>query len=587
MKDLEKTFIEDKIPKKAFFAKRDILWYFVFLGFAVNYMIRVNLNIAIVSMVKAKPKHSGSSHIGECYKNQDLADRSETDDNDIHFISNTTILNETLLNTSSLLQHGDLNLTTYHHDPDSGEFEWDEHVQGLILGCFFWIHWATQLPGGLLATVYGTKLVFGLSNFMGIIINFAVPYAANLGANYLIALRMVQGILTGFAWPAMHTMTAKWIPPNERSKFVTAYLGSSVGAAVTFPMCGYIIALWGWEYVFYASGLLGTIWFICWWLFVFDSPNEHPTITDEERDYIISSLGHSVSKEKEPVPWRAILTSVPMWMNILAQWGGIWGLFTLMTHAPTYIKFIHGMNIQATGIIAGIPHVLRMVWAYVFSLLGDYWLRTEAMSRTNVRKVATAVCCGGQGVFMLLLAYSGCNYTSAIIYMTFATAIHGAVSTGPLASFVDLSPNHAGVQLGLSGMISVMPGFLSPIIVSYLTFNNQTVDQWQKVFWIATAWLIGSAILYVVFGRSDLQSWNAPHRKDGQASNGLLETELKVLNGKEEDEHDDGDLKKESGLLHPTWKSNFIMETNHQTINGDLSTETTKTVCDIKTEKEI
>lgn len=29
----------------------------------------------------------------------------------------------------------------------------------------------------------------------------------------------------GFAWPAMHNMTAKWIPPNERSKFVTAYLG--------------------------------------------------------------------------------------------------------------------------------------------------------------------------------------------------------------------------------------------------------------------------------------------------------------------------------------------------------------------------
>lgn len=51
-----------------------------------------------------------------------------------------------------------------------------------------------------------------------------------------------------------------------------------------------------------------------------------------------------------PVPWRALLTSVPVWTNVLAQWGGIWGLFTLMTHAPTYFKMIHGWNIKAVCI---------------------------------------------------------------------------------------------------------------------------------------------------------------------------------------------------------------------------------------------
>ena len=34
---------------------RDVLWCLVFCGFAVNYMIRINLNIAIVEMVKPKP----------------------------------------------------------------------------------------------------------------------------------------------------------------------------------------------------------------------------------------------------------------------------------------------------------------------------------------------------------------------------------------------------------------------------------------------------------------------------------------------------------------------------------------------------
>jgi hypothetical protein len=43
------------------------------------------------------------------------------------------------------------------------------------------------------------------------------------------------------------------------------------------------------------------------------------------------------------------MLSVPVWMNILAQWGGIWGFFTLMTHAPSYFKFIHGWSIQAVS----------------------------------------------------------------------------------------------------------------------------------------------------------------------------------------------------------------------------------------------
>jgi hypothetical protein len=44
---------------------------------------------------------------------------------------------------------------------------------------------------------------------------------------------------------------------------------------------------------------------------------------------------------------------------------------------------------------------------------------------------------------MLGLAFSGCNSTAAIVFSTVATAASGAVSTGPLASLIDLSPNFA------------------------------------------------------------------------------------------------------------------------------------------------
>lgn len=38
------------------------------------------------------------------------------------------------------------------------------------------------------------------------------------------------------------------------------------------------------------------------------------------------------------------------------------------------------------------PHLMRMIFAYLFSMLSDYLLRTDRLSRTNVRKLATGVC---------------------------------------------------------------------------------------------------------------------------------------------------------------------------------------------------
>jgi len=61
-----------------FMSARDSLWYMVFIGFAVNYMIRLNINIGIVSMVKSRPPTLGNiSHSSVCVQSQS----SPTSDN--------------------------------------------------------------------------------------------------------------------------------------------------------------------------------------------------------------------------------------------------------------------------------------------------------------------------------------------------------------------------------------------------------------------------------------------------------------------------------------------------------------------------
>ncbi|XP_034229962.1 sialin-like [Thrips palmi] len=496
----------------AWLTSRQVLWIMVFIGFAVNYMVRINMNIALVAMVepprpmevmddngtRVQPAVTGT----QCIVPDSVADAVQH----AALSSNDT---------------DDLEEETAARPEGSERFRWNAHEQGMVLGAFFWLYWSTQVPGGVLAQRYGTKIVFGLGNLVPALLAFAIPAASRFHYGALLAIRLAQGCISGLTWPAMHDMTAKWIPPNERSRFVTAYLGGSVGASVTYPVCGLIIDAMGWEAVFYISGALGVLWWLAWVVLVFDSPDEHPRIASTERLYIQKALAGNVAKKQLPTPWRAILMSLPVWMNIVAQWGGLWGLLTLMTQAPSYFRYVHGWGIRMTGLLSGLPQLCRMLFAVVFSTIGDYLLKSGRMSRTNVRKMATAMCNIGQAVFVLGLAFSGCDKYAAILFLTAATAANGAVSTGALASMVDISPNFASIVLGINGVVTVLPGFISPIVVGALTYQNQSVEQWRIVFCITAAMLLVTGVAYVLFGRSEVQPWNEPADREGHSGNGL------------------------------------------------------------------
>ncbi|XP_014470569.1 PREDICTED: sialin isoform X2 [Dinoponera quadriceps] len=471
--------------KKELFTCRDVLWYMVFCGFAINYVLRINLNLIIVAMVIPYPK---AAAVAQCsVENSTASWTNETDSNVFFPITTPSYSSENV---------------TYED-----RFAWNEYQQGLALGSYYWLHWLSQVPGGLLARRYGTKLVFGLGNFLTALLGFFIPYATHLYS--LLALRVLQGLIAGVAWPSMHDMTAKWIPPNERSKFVSAYLGSSVGVAITYPLCAAVSSTLGWGASFHVTSLLGVIWYCFWHFLVYDSPQQHPRISDEEKKYIVDNIAGSVEEEEtKEIPWKEILRSGPVWVTIAAHWSGAWGFFTLMAQAPSYFNFVHGWDINAAGVLAGAPHVLRMIFSYFYSIMSDWLLRTNRMSLTNVRKLATFVCTGVQGIFIIALGYSGCQPLLAVVFMMTGTAVNGAVSASSLASFVDLSPNYASVLLGTCGMIVTWSGFISPAIVGILTNNNQTVGQWRVAFLIAAANSLAGCIIYMIFGTSKEQPWN-------------------------------------------------------------------------------
>ncbi|KAL7638981.1 UNVERIFIED_CONTAM: hypothetical protein RMT77_010515 [Armadillidium vulgare] len=74
----------------------------------------------------------------------------------------------------------------------SGDFDWDEFTQGLILGAFFWGYIWFQIPGGRIAEIVGPRKVYGCTILVSSIISLFIPMASHASPIAVIVLRILM-----------------------------------------------------------------------------------------------------------------------------------------------------------------------------------------------------------------------------------------------------------------------------------------------------------------------------------------------------------------------------------------------------------
>uniref|UniRef100_A0A8C2HTX3 Sialin n=1 Tax=Cyprinus carpio TaxID=7962 RepID=A0A8C2HTX3_CYPCA len=436
-------------------------------GFFVAYALRVNLSVAMVDMVKNRSSVNNSSSVCPHH-------------------------------TSNLWSHI-LHMQTV--------YDWDSETQGWILGSFFYGYILTQIPGGYLARKYGAKWLFGIGILCTVIFTLLTPVAADLGAGYLIAVRVLEGIGEGVSYPAMHAMWASWAPPLERSRLLTiSYTGAQLGTVVALPLCGQICFYLDWTYVFYIFGAVGLLWFVLWAYFVSNSPSFHKRISEDEKTYIMASLKNELSPTTDYIPWTSILKSLPLWAIVVAHFSYNWTFYTLLTLLPTYMNDILGFSIQQNGMLSALPYLGCWLLALLGGQLADL-LREKYLIRTViVRKAFTIVGMVGPAVFLIAAGYTGCNYVLAIAFLTLSSSLGGISASGFNINHLDIAPSYAGILLGITNSFATIPGMVGPVIARSLTKSN-TIPEWQIVFYISAAINIFGAVFFTIFGKGTVQPW--------------------------------------------------------------------------------
>lgn len=82
----------------------------------------------------------------------------------------------------------------------SGEFDWSEKTQGMILSAFYYGYIITHIPGGLLAQKFGGKQTLGLGIFSTALFTVLTPAVARMGSLQLIILRFLMGLGEVSTW---------------------------------------------------------------------------------------------------------------------------------------------------------------------------------------------------------------------------------------------------------------------------------------------------------------------------------------------------------------------------------------------------
>ena len=352
-------------------------------------------------------------------------------------------------------------------------FTWSENIQSLLLSSFFGGYVCTQIPSGQWARKWGAKNLFFYGILISAVLCLLTPYVVEIGDwPLLFVVRIIQGLAQGVLFPCTHTVLSKWSPPNERASLCTfAYAGTFFGAILIFGNSGWLVPTpLGWTAVFYLSGFLGVAWCIVWHIWGANTPDNYKGISSAEKSMIVSSLESNQHNDKESVsnlktPWMSIAKSLPCWVLLVAHCAHNWGFWTLLTQLPAYMKYILGMDIKSNALYSSLPYCIMLVLSIGFCFVANFCDRRRILSTDSSRKLFNTI---GQWIPMVaLIALGFCNANDkllAIIFIILIVGLNSASFLGFQVNHIDLTPNFAGVLMGITNCAANIMSILAPLV---------------------------------------------------------------------------------------------------------------------------
>ncbi|RBP49722.1 MFS transporter [Arenicella xantha] len=373
--------------------------------------------------------------------------------------------------------------------PEKSAIELKE-IYGIISIVFLFSYAFGQALFGKIFDWIGTRLGFVLS--IGVWSVATALHALAQGILTFSIFRSILGLSEAGNWPGAAKANAEWFPTKERALAQGIFnSGAAIGGIISIPLIAYLAVFFSWKAIFIIVGLMGLLWLIPWLVLVKAPPKEHPWITPEEREYILTGQkNQDVNAQDDYVPTtRQLLSHKQSWGVIIATAAidPIWWLFIVWI--PTYLVEVFNMDVKSLAIYGWVPYVGAMLGAWFGGLLAQNRLKA-GWSVNKTRKFVITLGCLIMLPTLLVLANPGGPVAAVLIMATilfgFQTSI-GNVQTLP-SDF--LAGKSVGSLSGFAGMAAKLAaGALIYTVPWFTADGNYTV-----------VFIIGATLALVAMG---------------------------------------------------------------------------------------
>lgn len=364
-------------------------------------------------------------------------------------------------------------------------------IAGLAGGIFFLGYFLLQIPAGYISKKYGTrKLIFYSQIAWGIL---AVASAFVHNGTQLLILRFLLGMAESALFPAVLILVTEWFPNKERGRANSLWqLGSVVAGLIIGPICGYILTITTWKWLFILEGIPAIIWAFVWLALVPDKPENAKFLSEEERKYLNDSFEED-KKNIKPTSsnWKQVLSSPIVWALIIADFLLNMGAYGIGLWMPTVIKNLTNAGFGAVGIITAVITLCQVIAMYLIPRHSD---------NTGERKYHASFSIILGGIMLFLSTAVGHHVYLSLIFLMLMGVVGGFLPLFWTFPPMFISESELGYTMGLINGLGNLGGFFGPFIVGY--FMTLTGSTNAGLVFCSASWVLcGVIVLFLKIGR--------------------------------------------------------------------------------------
>ena len=239
----------------------------------------------------------------------------------------------------------------------SRELGFTDVTFGLIFGAFALGYAFFQIPAGLLADRFGSRLPMAAVVALWSIFTALTIFIRNPAM--FVGVWFLFGAAEAGAFPISARVIRSWLPARETGMAQgILFSGSRLGAAFGLTLVSWSVASLGWRFSFIVLGLLGVIWAVAWILWFRNTPEDSPWASAAERAYIRSdreSPAAGAASEPSSSVARSIwkLRETPALM--LQYFASNFTFFLCFTWLLPYLRQRYQLGAGEAGLMAAVP----------------------------------------------------------------------------------------------------------------------------------------------------------------------------------------------------------------------------------------